>query len=250
VPDAITSPKTFRLVQEAYPAVARRQFARRARLVAGIVLLFCGLLYAVTVLMNGMAPGLALVGPVVVIVVSAVTIAVAWRRTFKHGRVGWASYELTVEPDSVRRLHEGMPPMELARGEVVRVAENDEGMTLLTSRLDRFVFVPRALDGYEEVREHVRAWAPQGAAEAPKGAVIVIARSLVLVAAWVTVGLATTVPLAASAAAVAFALGAWSIYDIVKSPVIEARRKPILAAAFAFIILATLPRIWLLLQTG
>ncbi len=67
-----------------------------------------------------------------------------------------AGYELLVSPRAMRRTARGVPPAEILAPEVTSLVEVPEGLSIAAG--EQRLFVSRAVDGYAQVRDHVRAW--------------------------------------------------------------------------------------------
>lgn len=92
--------------------------------------------------------------------VAAIATALGASRVTR-ARSRWASYRVVVTDDAIRREVSGARPLEIARGEAIRVAEGPQGLLVVAA--DRQVGVPRELDAYDAMREALLRWADRRA---------------------------------------------------------------------------------------
>jgi len=87
------------------------------------------------------------------------------RRSLRILKDGWDSYELGFGEDFVLKKQANMPEVEIGRDEIIRVQEatskgTPNGLVIRTADRHRFISVPVALDGYEEVKGKLADWQP------------------------------------------------------------------------------------------
>jgi hypothetical protein len=86
---------------------------------------------------------------------------IIYRRTLARELVMWRSYRLALTPNIVRRVVDGVAPVELLRSEVTRVVVvPEQGLTLHTAAPLRFVYIPEQLERFEDVVAELGQWAP------------------------------------------------------------------------------------------
>src|SRR5205807_7408329 len=77
-----------------------------------------------------------------------------WRLAGERGAM--ASYTLEMTGDELHRHQEGLAPMIVRRSEVVRIRDAGLCTIVCTGTRGKQLYIPRTLEGYEEVRAHLR----------------------------------------------------------------------------------------------
>jgi hypothetical protein len=134
-----------------------RRFASTVVLALLLVLAACG---------AGLREGRGVGALAVPIGLLLVLVVWSYRRRVATLRARWAAFELVLEEDALLREVPGMPPMRLAREDVVSVEEHPLGL-VVRDRGERALAVPRELDGYADLRERLAAWSPIAGARPP-----------------------------------------------------------------------------------
>ncbi len=146
----------FRLDPAAYETVAARALLRRWGLaVAAGVLLLALAARVNSANLEGfeIAGGLALTGTVLVLGWKLATMGAAVTPLLVR-------YEVLLSERVLRRSTATGPVAEVLRPEVSEILETPAGLWVVCEKPRRSLFVPRALDGYVDVREALSAWAP------------------------------------------------------------------------------------------
>ncbi len=132
--------------------------ARRARIVRGVV---AALLYGAIVVSSTPLKPASLC---LIVVIWGATIGASYlvlqaraRRLEPHVLRG---YEILLSPRVLRRSSSGTGPAEILAPEVSSIVEVPEGLSIVSREPIRRVLVPRALDRFADVRDHVGTWAP------------------------------------------------------------------------------------------
>lgn len=87
--------------------------------------------------------------------------ALSWRRQVEAARRRWASFELVVSENVLRRTIAGAPPVEILRPDVVAILERpNDGLILVTTDRKRSIVLPLQLLGYAELRDRLVQWRP------------------------------------------------------------------------------------------
>jgi lysylphosphatidylglycerol synthetase-like protein (DUF2156 family) len=99
-----------------------------------------------------------LIPAIVVAVVMVVLLAYGVAKGLRQAKRKWLSYELVVGQDFLIRKLEGLPDLEITCDEIVRIKELPSGLKVETGDKNRFIFVHRALVGYDEVKQSLQGW--------------------------------------------------------------------------------------------
>jgi SNF family Na+-dependent transporter len=99
-----------------------------------------------------------LIPAIVAAVVTVVLLAYGVAKGIRQAKRKWLSYELAVGQDFLIRKVEGFPDLEITCDEMVRIKELPSGLKVETADKNRFIFVHRALVGYDEVKQSLRGW--------------------------------------------------------------------------------------------
>lgn len=153
--------KTYRLRPELFEE-------EKARLLRGFYFAFLLVLVAALILTSRnvqITPGPQLIVALSVITVSAIfTISIGFWSIFRSLRLRhelWMSYELTVTEDKIVRRASDHNDFAVERSEVAGFDETaDRGFYIKTSDRYHFIYVPAALDGYEELKRTLAEWRP------------------------------------------------------------------------------------------
>jgi hypothetical protein len=74
-------------------------------------------------------------------------------------RQSWASYELLIDETHLVRKQYGMLDAEVKREDIVAIQEAASGeLVVRTQNRAVFIWIPRVLNGYDEVRERLSSW--------------------------------------------------------------------------------------------
>jgi hypothetical protein len=170
----------------------------------------------------------------------------AVRKQMKEGRAAWDSYRLTVGPNVLRRVIVNLPPVEIVRTEVTRIVESPvEGFSVTTADRHRFVFVPRQLVGFAEVRAHLSGWKAVEPAKRGRQAALGMLWSAVLLGCWLGTGIIPDIRLAMLSGAVLLVAVGFLIREILKQKIVANERKAALVAGMFMFMLAPFARLLL-----
>jgi len=128
----------------------------RARLVRSYVLLGVAVVAVVYVMRDAFSGGTFAVWLGIV----AAGIALGVVRVRRLNARAFETYELLVGPRAIRRVVAGVPPAEVLRPEVTGAFETRWGVWLTCTTPRCALYVARAVDGYDELRAALAAWAP------------------------------------------------------------------------------------------
>ena len=195
--EALLEIKMYRLDLAAFERVAKGRMRRRF---AWLLPFFLCLLALMLALLVRAQPDIVQTLPYSAPVVVA-AVAFGWfrsvRNQMKEGRAAWDSYRLTVSPNVLRRVIVNLPPAEIVRTEVTRIVESAaDGLSVTTADRHRFVFVPRQLVGFAEVRAHLSGWKAIEPAKRGRQAALGTLWSAVLLGCWLGTGIIPDIRLA------------------------------------------------------
>jgi drug/metabolite transporter (DMT)-like permease len=153
--------KTYRLRPELFEE-------EKSRLLRGFYFVFLMSVIAALLLASHgveIVPGTQLVVALLVITVSVVfTICLAFWSIFRSLRLrkaAWHSFELTLTGDVIDRRLSDHDDFVVKRSEVVGFDETaGRGFFIKTANRHRYIYVPAALDGYDELKRQLASWQP------------------------------------------------------------------------------------------
>ncbi|HEX8951973.1 MAG TPA: hypothetical protein VF945_09010, partial [Polyangia bacterium] len=90
------------------------------------------------------------------VLVFGVVVLVCTRSIVRQARRA-ATYQLTIGPNVLRIVQQGLTPTEVFRHDVRRIVEFPAGLRIVYGS-GRFAGVPRYLDGYDAARARLAAW--------------------------------------------------------------------------------------------
>lgn len=244
--EAALETKTYRLDLAAFERVAKGRMRRRF---VWLVPFFLCLLALMLGLLVRAQPDIVETLPYSAPVVFA-AVAFGWfrsvRKQMKEGRAAWDSYRLTVGPNVLRRIIVNLPPAEIVRTEVTRIIESPtDGLSVTTADRHRFVFVPRQLVGFAEVRAQLSEWKAIEPAKRGRRAALGALWSAVLLGCWFGTGLIPDIRLAMLAGAVLLVVVGFLIREILAQKIIAKERKAALVAGMCMVMLAPFARLML-----
>ena len=158
-------------------------------------------------------------------------------RSLRREHAGLASYVLEVTENELRRHQDGLVPRIVHRSEVDRISEGPWGIVVYTTSRDG-LNIPRYLEGYDEVRDRLRAWRDleQDTARTAR-IVLAVAIGIALVGAWATMDYGPTARWRVVGAIVSLAMVPWWIRVLLRElwePDLPKRKK--LALVFPIIV--------------
>jgi hypothetical protein len=241
--EPVTGMKTYRLDVNAAMMVFKRRLGRTF-LVTGLLGLSIGAVPSFLGSANIPAGRLILI-TVVTMLLAAPVLAWGWIVQCRREKVRCDSYELTLSADLVCRTIQDLPPMRVLRREVTRIHEHPEkGLTIATAHPNQFVFIPKPLIGYEEVREALQCWhstdEPPSPARGVAISVLQIGFALAPIGAML---MRVNIWWAIAAGAPAIPLGAWQIRTVLQSSHLDHRQKR--ALVWAIVPWTVAPFAWL-----
>lgn len=162
----MTGPTTFRLRPEGFEADRRK----RLRALVGRLAVMTAIVVGVEAFVlrgNLDAIGFSLVTLAIV----ALVIAVAVRRRIARWRAQWSTFEVVITEDDLTRSVQGYPTLRIPRSNVSGIDEAPEGLSVRAGKLTA-VWLPRAIDGYDLLRERLSTWSALRAAVPVSRAVV------------------------------------------------------------------------------
>lgn len=152
--------KTYRLVPEAFEQERSRlshSFYAAYLISVFAAMIFAGARYA------EFKPGIPLLTTIMGFTLALVfTVCLAFWAMFRSLRLRreeWMSYELEWHEDKVVRRLVDRHGLEIKRSEITGFDETaGRGFYIKTDDVHRYIFVPRALDGYEELKGELAKW--------------------------------------------------------------------------------------------
>jgi hypothetical protein len=91
---------------------------------------------------------------------AVLALFIGWLRASSLAKRPVATYEVIVTERVARRIMAGVGPAEILRPEVSRIVETRWGLWVLCEGPRRSLGLVRAIQGYEELRQHLAGWAP------------------------------------------------------------------------------------------
>ena len=144
--------KTYRLKPEAIEQLMHQEKTRR---ILGILATSA---VAMFVLVRVAAWRTELYVPIMVALAGG---GIAVVRNLQRKRAWLETYTLSLNHSLVRQARGGFPPFEIRREEVQSLVEKPgTGLRLRTASRFRYLDIPDGIEGYDEVRAELRAWAP------------------------------------------------------------------------------------------
>jgi len=153
--------KTYRLRPELFEQ-------EKSRLLRGFYFVFLMVIMASLILALQsvkFSPGRQLLIALAAVTVSVFfAVSIAFWCIFRSLRLRqqlWSSYELTVTEDSILRRASDHNDFTVHRSEVTGFDETaNRGFFIKTTDRNDFIYVPAALDGYDELKGRLREWRP------------------------------------------------------------------------------------------
>lgn len=124
---------------------------------------------------------------ITVLLICGIVGPIGIRRGIRMQREAWMSFRLGISESEVTRLQIRVPPLTIKKDEIWEVREDSRGMTIKTEQRAVTIFIPRALDSYSEVREHLGKWRDVRSAPAKGGLVQQYVAGVAVMAAFVVV---------------------------------------------------------------
>jgi hypothetical protein len=95
--------------------------------------------------------------PFLLITLAVLILLVVFAAMLRREHLQAASYLLEMTENELRRYRDGVVPCTVHRSEAVRISENSSGIVVYT-RSRGGLNIPRYLEGYDDVRDRLRAW--------------------------------------------------------------------------------------------
>ncbi len=240
--ESLSDIRTYRLDTLVFEGVLRRRMLRRLAWVLPLAAVVGLVMARRQASSDADVPLLAI--PIIVGAIAFGSVR-ALRMAKKNERAAWETYQLTLGPNVLRRSVVNLPAVEILRTEVTRIDAGVDGLSVATADRQRFVFVPRELVDFEEVRSRLAAWR---ALESPR-----VARSLAVTLAWAallfgSLFTTTTTPdltVALVSGVVLVGVVGFTIREFLRSTVMDNRQKAATVGAFALFLGAPLFRLFL-----
>jgi drug/metabolite transporter (DMT)-like permease len=156
----VTAVKRYRLIPEAFEQ--ERSRLSRGFYAAYLISVLAAMIFAGARYAN-FKPGLPLLTTLMGFTLALVfTVSLAFWAMFRSLRLRrqeWQSYELEWYEDKVVRHLADTNDLEIMRSEITGFDETaGRGFYIKTDDVHRFIFVPSALDGYEELKRKMEKW--------------------------------------------------------------------------------------------
>jgi hypothetical protein len=245
-----TANRTYRLDRTAYAPTTKRMLYRRYATVLVLAVILGGIMLAFMARNDEkMVETLPYTVPLLLTVMLASTV-IGIRGQLVKQRAGWDSYELTIGPSFLVRRIVGLPSIEVLRHEVtsIRHAEGN-GITVGTADAHRFIFVPEALVGFDEVKATLGDWRTIDGP--PRGrSAITIARSALTLGCLFAAVIVPDIRLAIAAAVVFYVLVASSLREIAKTRVLTTTAKRRIMGGLLWMAIGPLARLLLHFLAG
>jgi hypothetical protein len=223
-------------------------FANLRRATLSVMVPLTGVILAVALFVH--PPGASVESSTLLIAACLVVPAVlfgAWRG-YRRQVSSFEGFILFVSPDRLRRVQPGLPEMEIARSEVVRLVEAPgKSLVVFAAGHQRFIAIPASLTGFEEVRALLASWrTPEERRTGLAQWYPALAGLLTVLAFGLVVGSSNKLLVTILGVALIGAL-LYSVVAMRRSPHVDARVKKV-AWFILFALLAIASRIWVVWQ--
>ena len=241
---APTEIRSYRLDPQAFEGITKRRIYRRIAWVTAFVVLFVTIQLAVmSTLQEGVGDSLPFSIPIILAALGFGGFR-AVRMQLKNGKAAWASYQLTMSPNVLRRVIVNLPPIEILRTEVTRIVDVEaEGLTVATADRHRFIFIPRQLIGFGEVCTQLLTWRAFEAPKLAQNRALAVSWTVLLIGSWIACGVIPNLGLAMLAGATLVAVGAFAIREILKVNVFDNKQKAASIGGLVFMMFAPFARL-------
>lgn len=121
-----------------------------------VVLLAIGIIYIVSTTVDNLPSAIGLI--VVAVVILGIVIGMRLVRQIKEYEQVLQSIRFGVEADRITRHQMRIKDETIASNEVFAIQESEDGLLVLTRERERYIFVPRNVTNYGELRKQLSAW--------------------------------------------------------------------------------------------
>jgi hypothetical protein len=237
-------PSSHRLREDVAERVIRRRLLRRFVPLAVTV---PAVVIVVPLLMPAPDGGTtSMVPAVVTLAMTAIIGFIVYRRALARELVMWRSYRLALAPNIVRRVIDGMTPVEVLRSEVTRVvAVPGQGLLVHTADPLRFVYIPEQLERFEEISAELGQWAPTQAPDRKKarlGQALGGVLGLAIVGAWIASSYVSDPRVVTASLVVLYGGIGYIGWTTVRNPNMTMRQKASILMVFGLMALGPLAR--------
>jgi hypothetical protein len=241
--------RSYRLRPEAFEAVIKRRiYGRVAWSYALILVMVAAALAVMSRVQPNIADGLPISIPIVLVALTSGGF-LAVRAQVQRERSAWASYQLTIDANLLRRLVGNVPPMEITRAEVTRIlAFEDKGLRVETADRHKFIFIPEQLVEFEDVRRQLASWLEPELPRLARNRALGIGVAVLLSGSWIACGVIPDLGIAMIPGAVVVVVGAWAMRETLKSRVADRKQKARIVGLFALMMFAPFGRLLLALM--
>lgn len=188
----------------------------------------------------------SMVPPIVTLVMTAIIMLIVYRRTSARELVMWRSYRLALTPNIVRRVLDGVAPVEVLRSEVTRVVlVPEQGLTVHTADALRFVYIPEQLERFEDVVAELGQWAaiqPPDLKKARTGKALGWLLGIAILGAWIASSYASDPRVIGASLLVLYGGIGYVAWTTVRNPNLTARQKASILMVFGFMAVGPLAR--------
>jgi hypothetical protein len=242
--DSDALPTSHRLRQDVAEGVIRKRLLRRFIPLAVMV---PAVVFAVPLLTPQPDGGTSSIVPAVVtIAITALIGFIIYRRALARELVMWRSYRLALSSNIVRRVIDGMAPVEVLRSEVTRlVLVPEQGLWVHTAAPLRFVYIPEQLERFQEVCAELGQWSaiqPPDLKKTRLGQALGVGLGLAIVGAWIASSYVADPRLLAASLVALYAGIGYISWTTVRNPNMTMRQKASILMVFGFMGLGPLAR--------
>jgi len=236
--------RSYRLDPAAFEPTTKRRIYRRYAVAVPILAVFLVAQFAFMARLHVATSDTLRIAIPVIVALLGFSLFRAAGLQLKNGKSSWDSYQLTVGPNVLRRFIANLPPVEILRTEVTQIVESRaEGITVMTADRHRFLFVPKELVGFEEVRAGLSTWRGFDAPKVVRTQAIGAGWSILLIGSWIATGVVPDMRLAMLAGVVLLATAAFTMREISKLGVADSRQKAATVGGLALLMLAPFARL-------
>jgi hypothetical protein len=170
----------------------------------------------------------------------------AWRGTRvarARMRDFWASYELTMGPNTLRRTVVNLPPLEIVRPDVTGLERSPRGVTVKTRDRHAPLFIPVELIGYDDVVERLATWRSIEPARTTRALAPVIGWTVLYTAAFLAATRLPDLRPALAAGLVLVVMSAIALRNTLRTPLLDSRTRSATIGGLVMMMLAPLARL-------
>ena len=95
---------------------------------------------------------------IILIPILALLLGTGMKRGYRLLQDRWSTFQIILSSESIIRNQSGVPDIEINRGQVERIQEKPSGLLIQTSVRQKYIYIPKGLEGYEEAKSALQRW--------------------------------------------------------------------------------------------